>query len=110
MQSELKRSVDGIRICLERLNALPHLFCCYLEFIFSHISFGVGPRNCLGESLAKSRLVLYIGTLVQQFDIQPGSDHVSDDPSQFQGGLILQPQKFLCKFVPREHNRLHGDL
>ncbi|XP_055956853.1 cytochrome P450 2D6-like [Patella vulgata] len=36
------------------------------------IPFGVGKRNCVGESFAKSRMFMYVTSLLQSFDFTPG--------------------------------------
>ena len=43
------------------------------EFILSNqiIPFGIGPRHCLGEQLAKMEVFIFVSALVQHFEFLP---------------------------------------
>jgi len=57
------------------------------------IPFSLGPRSCLGETIAKSELFLYVTTLVQQFEIsQVESDPLPDLVGDF--GLTNRPPNY----------------
>ncbi|ELT94196.1 hypothetical protein CAPTEDRAFT_199515 [Capitella teleta] len=56
--------------------------------------FGAGPRVCLGEVLAKSRLFLVIASLMQKFDIRPGEVSAPCDPRLLEHGLVLSSAPF----------------
>ena len=56
--------------------------------------FSAGPRVCVGEVLAKSRLFLIIASLSQKFHIRPGNVTTSCDPRDFNPGLILSSGSF----------------
>ncbi|ELU02917.1 hypothetical protein CAPTEDRAFT_100001 [Capitella teleta] len=56
--------------------------------------FGAGPRVCLGEALAKSRLFLVIASLMQKFDILPGAVSAPCDPRLLEHGLVLSSAPF----------------
>ncbi|ELU11556.1 hypothetical protein CAPTEDRAFT_141850 [Capitella teleta] len=62
--------------------------------------FGAGPRVCLGESLAKSRLFLVIASLTQKFDILPGESSAPCDPRLLEHGVILSSAKY--EIIARE--------
>lgn len=64
------------------------------------VPFGVGKRQCLGESLAKSELFLIFTRLIQQFSFQscPGHPGPSSDPVP---GFIMAPKPFYARAVPR---------
>ena len=49
---------------------------------FSFIPFGAGPRGCLGQSLAKIEIFLFLAGLLQQFRFEwpPGSSHPDLEP------------------------------
>ncbi|ELU14132.1 hypothetical protein CAPTEDRAFT_121260 [Capitella teleta] len=56
--------------------------------------FGAGPRVCLGEALAKSRLFLVIASLMQKFDILPGEVSAPCDPRLLEHGMVLSSAPF----------------
>ncbi|XP_064596402.1 cytochrome P450 2C31-like [Liolophura sinensis] len=65
--------------------------------------FGNGRRSCVGESFAKSRLFLYITTLLQKFHItrDPERPPRSCDPRTYRPGIVLSPYEYCVKVVPR---------
>ncbi|ELT95060.1 hypothetical protein CAPTEDRAFT_123759 [Capitella teleta] len=64
--------------------------------------FSAGPRVCLGEVLAKTRLFLVIASLAQKFNILPGEVSTSCDPRLLQHGLVLSTAKFEIVAKERE--------
>ncbi|XP_048247558.1 cytochrome P450 1A2-like [Haliotis rufescens] len=68
------------------------------------LAFGIGKRQCPGEVFAKTRLFLFITTLVQHFKILPpeGGMTSSSDPRTWSPGIILQPLPTGCRVVRRE--------
>ena len=68
----------------------------------SHVLFFVSPgrRACLGESLARMELFLFLSAMVQRFIFLPPED--GEMPS-LQGilGMTLSPQPFRVRAVPR---------
>ncbi|ESO88313.1 hypothetical protein LOTGIDRAFT_126160, partial [Lottia gigantea] len=44
--------------------------------------FGIGRRNCVGESFAKSRVFLYVTSLLQKFNFKPGDNELSPENSE----------------------------
>ncbi|ESP00708.1 hypothetical protein LOTGIDRAFT_158000 [Lottia gigantea] len=67
------------------------------------IPFGIGKRNCVGESFAKSRLFLYVTTLLQKFEFQTGSNKLaSEDSAYWDNNSALQPPFINCKIVKRK--------
>ena len=47
------------------------------------ISFGVGPRQCLGEQLARMEVFIFLVGMIQKFEFLP-------DPSQYELPIIEQ--------------------
>ncbi|KAL3870409.1 hypothetical protein ACJMK2_038492 [Sinanodonta woodiana] len=69
----------------------------------SLVIFGAGPRSCVGEELAGSRIFLYLTSLVQKFDLLPPEEGtgISDDPRTFLPGGVLRPPDYKMRAVSR---------
>ena len=67
------------------------------------LSFGGGLRGCPGEAFAKSRLFLFLTSIIQKFEIETDSEYGLPvcDPNEFDLGLVLSPKNFYVKFKPR---------
>ena len=67
-----------------------------IEIPKQHIPFSVGPRSCLGETLAKMELFLFMTSILQRFKLVP-VDSASLPPVKGQLGLTFDPVPFeLC--------------
>lgn len=64
--------------------------------------FGTGTRMCIADNFARSRLFLFLTSVVQKFQILPpnNEDLVSCDPRTYEIGLILHPSKVNCRVIP----------
>ena len=61
-----------------------------------HIPFSVGPRSCLGETLAKMELFLFMTSLLQKYKLVP-ADSASLPPVKGKLGMTFQTEPFeLC--------------
>ncbi|KAL3870413.1 hypothetical protein ACJMK2_038481 [Sinanodonta woodiana] len=69
----------------------------------SLVTFGAGKRVCVGENLAKSRIFLYLTTLIQKFDflLPIGGTVPSDDPHNFLPGAVLRPHDYMMRLKVR---------
>ncbi|KAK6180941.1 hypothetical protein SNE40_008902 [Patella caerulea] len=47
------------------------------------LPFGVGRRVCIGESFAKSRIFLYVTSLLQKFSFRPNGDPLAPEDSKY---------------------------
>jgi cytochrome P450 family 2 subfamily U polypeptide 1 len=65
--------------------------------------FSAGPRVCLGEILAKSRLFLIISALAQNFNIRPGKVTAPHDPRLLSYGAILSSAYYEIVAEERKH-------
>ncbi|XP_055044674.2 cytochrome P450 17A2 isoform X1 [Misgurnus anguillicaudatus] len=66
----------------------------------SFLPFGAGPRVCVGESLARIELFLFISCLLQRFNFSvPSGAPLPDLQGRF--GLVLQPQRYTVRVTPR---------
>ena len=68
------------------------------------LPFGVGRRMCIGEVLAKERLLMFAASLLQNFTFGAENEEEmpSGDPRSFQLGLILEPRPFKIRAFPRD--------
>ncbi|XP_056013423.1 steroid 17-alpha-hydroxylase/17,20 lyase-like isoform X3 [Ostrea edulis] len=68
------------------------------------LAFGIGKRGCIGEVFAKSRIFLFLATLMQSFTILEPEDCELPDflPKDMEPGLLLQPKPYKVRFVQRE--------
>ncbi|KAL5019915.1 hypothetical protein ScPMuIL_002807 [Solemya velum] len=64
----------------------------------SLMPFGYGRRQCPGETFAKSRVFLYITTLLQKFEILPSANAPLPewDPRTYDRKLVTIPPRFVC--------------
>ncbi|KAL3870431.1 hypothetical protein ACJMK2_038499 [Sinanodonta woodiana] len=69
----------------------------------SLVTFGAGKRACVGKNLAKSRIFLYLTTLIQKFDflLPKGGTVPSDDPRDFVPGAALRPHDYMMRLKVR---------
>ncbi|XP_061190692.1 steroid 17-alpha-hydroxylase/17,20 lyase-like [Saccostrea echinata] len=68
------------------------------------LTFGLGKRSCIGEVFAKSRMFLFVATLLQSFSILEPEDKTLPDllPDELAVGIILQPNPYKVRFVSRK--------
>ncbi|KAK7116551.1 steroid 17-alpha-hydroxylase/17,20 lyase-like [Littorina saxatilis] len=71
----------------------------------SMIAFGVGKRSCVGESFARSRVFLYVTTLLQHFDVLPPTQHelLPVTRSSWKNGIVLELKPYHVVFRLRAH-------
>ena len=58
------------------------------------IPFGFGKRSCMGESLAKAELFMFIVMLLQRLRFEPPKEHPMPDPEADIAGVTRSPQPF----------------
>ncbi|XP_055793028.1 steroid 17-alpha-hydroxylase/17,20 lyase-like [Salvelinus fontinalis] len=62
--------------------------------------FGAGPRVCVGESLARLELFLFVSGLLQRFSFSPApGDSLPDLEGRL--GVVLQPLRYTLTVTPR---------
>lgn len=74
----------------------------------SWILFGSGRRHCIGESLARSRLMLYVATMLQRWNFIPSRDRCgSCDPrgNDIEVKIVTTPKPFFCRVENRLKTR-----
>ncbi|KAH3697076.1 cytochrome P450 2C31-like [Dreissena polymorpha] len=68
----------------------------------SWVIFGMGRRHCVGESLARSRMFLYMANMLQKWNIFPARDATGSccicDPrsSDVEVKIVTSPKPFKC--------------
>ncbi|XP_061166966.1 cytochrome P450 1A1-like [Saccostrea echinata] len=69
------------------------------------IAFGIGKRSCIGEVFARSRIFLFLATLMQQATIvEPKGKSLEDLlPREMVPGISLQPKAYEVRFVLRSN-------
>ncbi|XP_063408837.1 steroid 17-alpha-hydroxylase/17,20 lyase-like [Mytilus trossulus] len=70
----------------------------------SLMPFGVGKRSCIGEVFARSRMFLFLATLLQTASIEkPDNEIIAEfGLDDLNPGLVMQPKPFKIKFVMRQ--------
>lgn len=73
------------------------------KYCIRFAAFGLGKRGCLGEVFAKSRIFLFLSSLMQMATIaEPEGKPFPDlDPRKMVPGVVLQPQEYEVRFVLR---------
>ena len=64
------------------------------------LMFSAGPRVCIGERFALTRLFYFLSNLMVRFEMDHGEEPVSCDPRTYQAGFLLQNPYKVC-FTPR---------
>ncbi|KAJ1525347.1 hypothetical protein ONE63_010165 [Megalurothrips usitatus] len=70
------------------------------------LPFGIGKRRCLGETLARSNLFLFLAYVLHHFTLSPSPEHPIGDPiadRHFLDGFTLSPKPFYAVLTPRAH-------
>ena len=70
------------------------LFCRF-------VGFGAGRRQCPGELLARTRIFLFMASILQKFNINPVGEIPKDDVRTFEMGLLLEVPEVSARFVYR---------
>lgn len=64
------------------------------------LPFGAGPRVCVGESLARLELFLFLSSLLQRMSFRP-PDGAAPPDLQGRLGVVLQPLPYKVAVAPR---------
>ena len=71
-------------------------------FVCSLLSFGSGRRRCPGETLAKTRILLFLANILQKFDIEPVGKLPDKDVRSYTLGILLAPPSSSVRFIRRQ--------
>ena len=58
------------------------------------VPYGFGKRMCMGESLAKDTLFVFLASLLQRLSFDAPKAHALPDPENFTDGFALMPKPF----------------
>ncbi|XP_053381994.1 cytochrome P450 2U1-like [Mercenaria mercenaria] len=64
------------------------------------IPFSLGPRSCLGETLARNEVFLYVASIVRKFKLCPENDGFLPE-SRGVFGVTYHPVPFKMRLIPR---------
>ena len=73
----------------------------FLEIPKFFIPFSVGPRSCLGETLAKQQLFLFMTSLLQRFQLLPADKQTSLETKTGIFGSTFNPVPYEIRFRRR---------
>ncbi|KAJ8299758.1 hypothetical protein KUTeg_023818 [Tegillarca granosa] len=66
------------------------------------LNFGIGKRSCLGEAFARSRMFLFISTIMQHFTFEPETESIAKfDPRDMKPTAVRMPQSYKCRVEKR---------
>ncbi|BFZ06904.1 hypothetical protein BsWGS_09943 [Bradybaena similaris] len=65
------------------------------------IPFSIGRRACLGESLAKMELFLFLSNMIQRFEFLP-SDPDRIPPTDYKVAVVMTPKHYEVRVVERK--------
>ena len=65
------------------------------------VPYGIGRRICMGESLARDTLFIFVTTLLKSLKFENPDNHPMPNPDNFSQGFTLIPHPFHVKIVSR---------
>jgi cytochrome P450 len=64
------------------------------------VPYGLGRRVCMGESLARDTLLIFLATLVKHLRFDPPAAHPRPDPANYTEGFTVIPRPFHVSIQP----------
>ena len=66
------------------------------------MTFGAGPRMCIGSVLALNRMLVFIASLMQSFTLEADPDNIASfDPRSYDLATTLRPKPYKVKCIAR---------
>jgi len=66
------------------------------------VPYGIGRRVCMGESLAKDTLFIFVTTLVKNLKFENPVNHPKPDPENYTDGFTVIPHPYHVKLICRK--------
>ena len=66
------------------------------------VPYGIGRRICMGESLAKDTLFIFVTTLLKHLKFENPVSHPSPDPENYTEGFTIIPQPYYVNIKCRK--------
>jgi len=78
------------------------LLAPYSIIVYSFIGFGAGRRVCIGETLARSRIFLFLANILQKFSLEPVGKLPSRDVREYKMSVLIKPPSVSARFIRRQ--------
>ena len=65
------------------------------------VPYGIGRRICMGESLAKDTLFIFVTTLIKHLKFENPANHPKPDPENYTDGFTVIPKPYHVKIHTR---------
>ena len=67
------------------------------------LPFGTGPRVCIGQTFAMSRIFIFATSLIREFEIRPAPEQeIVHDPRKYKLSAVLNPPRTKLLFIKRK--------
>ena len=66
------------------------------------VPYGMGRRICMGESLAKDTLFIFVTTLIKNLKFENPIKHPKPDPENYTDGFTVIPKPYHVKMICRK--------
>ena len=82
----LEKTEEGLKVCKNE----------------RFVPYGIGRRICMGESLAKDTLFIFVTTLIKNLTFENPVAHPKPDPENYTEGFTLIPHPYYVQIKRRQ--------